>query len=298
MGFSLLWSASEQICYLKEFSCAATVNNGFIFFQRSIPSYKQMLGDCGGNDIETYDPVSLEKCAESCDETIGCKGFSYVRKRCILKGASCSSPEGNTWVFFEKWQDTAPGYFRPGVGSECPGNTLKEVTGSLWLCTQECDQEVGNGCGGFTYDAASSKCSLKTAYCNNLSPQSTTAFYWNDKVPPRASLLSPSGRHSPALAGRSVSEPADGVRGNRSLELVQRRQHCQKYVLLPSCYRMPMGGLAGEGCPAFSECVTPAVFAPGPMGGRSGKCKCKCHYCVEMMFGLPTKTCYYDPNAP
>jgi len=68
-------------------------------------AYRQLDGDCNGNNIREVKPATMEKCKSACDAESSCRGFSIMPNSgggCYLKSASCSDPRKGKWKFVVK----------------------------------------------------------------------------------------------------------------------------------------------------------------------------------------------------
>ncbi|CAE8694801.1 unnamed protein product [Polarella glacialis] len=63
--------------------------------------YRQLSGDCPGNNIQTFTDTSMT-CVEQCNSDHLCHGFSESGSSCITKSEQCSDPSDNGWIFYAK----------------------------------------------------------------------------------------------------------------------------------------------------------------------------------------------------
>jgi len=102
-GFSIY----KKQCITKSASCGNSKSanndlneNDWTFYKKiNQPSddYKKLLNDCPGNNINTYDTLSLSDCKKKCTSDPNCKGISYSisPKECITKSKACDEKENS-----------------------------------------------------------------------------------------------------------------------------------------------------------------------------------------------------------
>jgi hypothetical protein len=73
--------------------------------QQAPTGYSAFSGDCPGNDIALTDS-SLHDCADNCDSTPNCAGFSFraaPNRKCWTKSVACASPSSSSdYTFYRK----------------------------------------------------------------------------------------------------------------------------------------------------------------------------------------------------
>merc|ERR1712070_935103 len=73
-----------------------------------LAGYTDLDGDCAGNNIDLYAVETVSACAEHCEQTSGCAGFSLQRgytdtRACYTKSASCKQvTTGSGYDFYRR----------------------------------------------------------------------------------------------------------------------------------------------------------------------------------------------------
>lgn len=72
-----------------------------------LSGYSDLGGDCAGNNINLQSVDTAEACAERCEATSGCAGFSLEAgsngHRCYTKSATCADAQkGTGWEFYRR----------------------------------------------------------------------------------------------------------------------------------------------------------------------------------------------------
>ena len=143
--------------------------------------YEEMVGNCRGHTLSTGLSIPIDECAEKCNETFNCAGFSFsvTTELCYLKAAWCETPKMDSTYKFYKKEITderfeVPGYLK--IKGNCKGNILgSRVFGELPDCAFRCTSNLQ--CVGFSFSKDESTCFLKSALCQLPSTQGNYNFY-------------------------------------------------------------------------------------------------------------------------
>merc|ERR1719456_106974 len=136
-----------------------------------VTGYHNLGGDCGGNNLlgGVTNDQTPEQCAQNCDASTDCAGFSISNQgsnlggshvpsgTCILKSASCSNPPPGDgfWIFYEKVDYTFVHNGHCGAGWIDGANTRESSIGE---CASQC--RSNSACAYFSYNAVCVDCAL------------------------------------------------------------------------------------------------------------------------------------------
>ena len=109
-GFSIY----KKQCITKSASCSNSKSannkqdpNDWTFYKKistANDDYKRLDNDCPGNNLNTFDTLSLSDCKKKCTSDPKCKGISYNinPKECITKSKACNEKESRDQTLIDK----------------------------------------------------------------------------------------------------------------------------------------------------------------------------------------------------
>eukprot|EP00943_MAST-04B_sp_MAST-4B-sp1_P000203 g203.t1 len=127
-------------------TCTTNIVQGEHTETHTCQKYKELSGDCGGNDIKWIRDASRAECISKCNENANCAGFTYVHGNvdsrvgsngCCLKSKSCDTPVGNCDPSREHCFHTKP----KDCETENTGYFLGEYRKSFEDAKQYCEEK-------------------------------------------------------------------------------------------------------------------------------------------------------------